>query len=97
MADVAKQLDLGVILVVAMRLGCLNHAMLSAEAIRRDGLKIVGWIANSLTPEPMAYEAENLATLHSALGAPLIAQIPYCATKNPEDVCNSVNLECLDL
>lgn len=97
MADLAKQLDLGVILVVALRLGCLNHAMLSAEAIRRDGLTIVGWIANTISETPMAYEEENLATLRSALGAPLIGHIPYCASGDPKDVCNRVSLECLDL
>ena len=97
MADIARQLNLKVILVVGLRLGCLNHAMLTAEAIRRDGLEIAGWIANSLSEDPMGYEAENIATLKSALRAPMIAHIPYSKNRDAKEVCNSVNLDCLDL
>ncbi|KZY80629.1 hypothetical protein A3741_18535, partial [Oleiphilus sp. HI0069] len=87
MADLARQLNYKVILVVGLRLGCLNHAMLSAEAIRRDGLEIAGWVANSLSRETMSYEAENIATLSSALGAPLIAHLPFSESGKPEELC----------
>jgi dethiobiotin synthetase len=97
MADLARQLNFKVILVVGLRLGCLNHAMLTAEAIRRDGLEIAGWVANSLSPEPMGFESENIATLKSALKAPMLGHIPYSQSGRPEEVCKSVNLECLDL
>ncbi|WP_156497732.1 ATP-dependent dethiobiotin synthetase BioD, partial [Oleiphilus sp. HI0043] len=97
MADLARQLNYKVILVVGLRLGCLNHAMLSAEAIRRDGLEIAGWVANSLSRETMSYEAENIATLSSALGAPLIAHLPFSESGKPEELCKYVNLDCLDL
>lgn len=97
MADLAKQLDLNVILVVGLRLGCLNHAMLTAEAIKRDGLELAAWVANSITPEPMSFEAENIATLRSAIRAPLLGHLPYSASGEPRDVCKSLNLECLDL
>lgn len=75
MADLARALDLPIILVVGMRLGCLNHAMLSAESIERDGLKLHGWIANEIDPDMSAVE-ENIATLNRQLHAPLIARIP---------------------
>jgi len=97
MADLAKQLDLKVILIVALRLGCLNHAMLTAEAIRRDGLELAGWIGNRVSDEPMDYEQENIATLKNALGAPLIGCLPFSPTGAPNSVCEHLDLECLNL
>jgi dethiobiotin synthetase len=76
-ADVAKQLKLPVILVVGMRLGCLNHALLTAEAILRDGLTLAGWVANTVDPA-MPARAENVETLREQLlMAPLLADIPF--------------------
>ncbi len=97
MADLAVQLGYPVIIVVALRLGCLNHAMLTAEAVRRDGLKVAGWVANCVSPEPMAYEAENLATLMSTIDAPLLGRLDYSEAHDPKLVCNSLNTECLYL
>ena len=79
MPDVVKTLKLEVIVVVGMRLGCLNHAMLTCEAIRNDGLNIRGWIANQLSPDMPVY-AENLATLKAAMPAPMLTEIPYGAS-----------------
>ncbi len=76
MSDVVKHLQLPVILVVGMRLGCLNHALLSAEAIQRDGLKLAGWVANQLS-ETMPVYHENLAYLQAAMPAPMLAEIPF--------------------
>ncbi|WP_102796844.1 dethiobiotin synthase [Bowmanella denitrificans] len=70
---VAQQMQ--VILVVGMRLGCLNHALLTAEAIRRDGLQLVGWVANQVEVD-MPYQAENLSLLEQQLNAPLLGHIP---------------------
>ena len=75
LADVAVHLQLGVILVVGMRLGCINHALLSAEAIRRDGLTLVGWVANQ-PGERMNCHDENLDTLRNLLPAPLLGEVP---------------------
>ncbi|QPG04750.1 dethiobiotin synthase [Salinimonas marina] len=77
MPDVVKHLKLPVIIVVGMRLGCLNHALLTARAITQAGLSIHGWVANQLTPQPMLYYAENLATLREAMPAPLLAELPF--------------------
>ncbi|RDV24256.1 dethiobiotin synthase [Alteromonas aestuariivivens] len=76
LSGVVKALELDVILVVGMRLGCLNHAVLTAEAIQADGLHLKGWIANQLS-EPMPYYQQNLATLKSALPAPMLAEIGF--------------------
>ncbi len=75
MADLAQALAAPVILVVGMKLGCLNHAILSAEAIAARGLSLAGWIANRSDPA-MACYAENLDWLRTHLPAPLLAEIP---------------------
>ena len=75
LADLAKDLKQPVILVVGMKLGCINHALLTAEAIKADGLEIAGWIANRIDPE-MSHYRENLATLAQMIQAPLLAEIP---------------------
>lgn len=76
-ADLAAQLRLPVILVVGMRLGCLNHALLTAEAIAARGLIIAGWVANTSSTPQMSRFAENLATLEELLLAPLLGVLPY--------------------
>lgn len=95
MADIAKQLELKVILVVALRLGCLNHAMLTAEAIRRDGLEIAGWIGNRVSPETMSFEEQNIATLKSSLGAPCLGILPYDGDSDPSLLVSSLNIDLL--
>ena len=77
MEDLARALGLPVILVVGMRLGCINHALLSARAIAASGLELAGWVANRVVPEFTAYE-ENLDTLCSHLSAPLLLELPHC-------------------
>jgi len=75
-ADLAKYLGLPIILVVGMRLGCLNHALLTAEAIAARGLQFAGWVANRIDPDMSAY-AENLTALRTRLPGPLLAELPY--------------------
>ncbi|WP_174872917.1 dethiobiotin synthase [Vogesella oryzae] len=75
MQDLAQQLQLPVILVVGMRLGCINHALLTAQAIRAAGCELAGWIANRVVPNQLAY-ADNLATLVQHLGTPLL-ELPF--------------------
>ncbi|MCP5279557.1 MAG: dethiobiotin synthase [Thiobacillus sp.] len=76
MADLAVVLNLPVIMVVGMRLGCLNHALLTREAIAARGLNLAGWVANRIDPAMQAHD-ENLATLAQRLAAPLLAELPY--------------------
>ncbi|QWD79954.1 dethiobiotin synthase [Polynucleobacter sp. MWH-Spelu-300-X4] len=73
--DFAKDIGLPVILVVGMRLGCISHALLTAEAIRQRGLTIAGWVANTLA-HPMNMLTENIETLNQLLNAPLLGTIP---------------------
>ncbi|HEY0178654.1 MAG TPA: dethiobiotin synthase [Dokdonella sp.] len=75
-ADLVRALGLPVVLVVGMRLGCLNHALLSARAIRADGCTLAGWIANRIDPA-MARTDENVATLRERLAAPLLGEIAH--------------------
>ncbi|HSI48476.1 MAG TPA: dethiobiotin synthase [Ideonella sp.] len=78
MADLARAMALPVVLVVGLRLGCLNHAMLSAQAIRASGLRLAGWIANHIDLE-MACPAENLSYLKAHMDAPLLGLLPWQA------------------
>lgn len=73
-ADLAAALDLPIILVVGMRLGCLNHALLTAEVMAHRGLKWAGWVANILDPDMPALE-ENIATLDSGLPSPNLGRM----------------------
>lgn len=76
MADVAKQFDCPVILVVGLRLGCLNHALLTVEAIKAKGIPLHGWIANQIDPK-FSFEPEYLNTLKSAIPSQYLAYIPF--------------------
>ena len=86
MADIAIALGVPVILVVGMRLGCLNHALLTVNAIQADGLKLAGWVANQVQ-EDMSCYTENVHTLKTLIDAPLIAELPYDASPNHDSKC----------
>jgi dethiobiotin synthetase len=75
-ADLAQVLNLPVILVVGMRLGCLNHALLTAQAIGTAGLILAGWVANCMEPQMMVPE-QNIATLKQRLDCPLLGVLPF--------------------
>jgi len=85
LADLAARLGLPVVLVVGMRLGCLNHALLTAEAVAARGLRLAGWVANRIDPDMAAY-AENLAALEARLPAPRLAEIPRLDAPDPKRV-----------
>lgn len=82
MADVAGKLDLPVILVVGLRLGCLNHALLTRDALRARGLRFAGWIANHLTGK-MPLADENIDTLASRFSCPPLGVIPAGSEQRP--------------
>lgn len=73
--DMAKQFNLPVILVVGIRLGCINHALLTVQAIQASGLQLVAWVAN-IVDDTMLYPEENLKALHQRLPAPCLGVIP---------------------
>jgi len=76
MADVALQLQLPVIMVVGLRLGCINHALLTAQSITSKGCRLIGWIANQIDPG-MSSIQENVHAIETRLKRPLLAQVPY--------------------
>jgi dethiobiotin synthetase len=76
LADLAIKLDVPVILVVGMQLGCINHALLTVEAIRTRGLQLAGWVANQVDPNMAMFE-ENLETLQQRIDAPCLSVVRY--------------------
>ncbi|MDC8444421.1 MAG: dethiobiotin synthase [Nitrosomonas sp.] len=78
-ADLAKALDLPVILVVGMRLGCISHTLLTVQAIKHAGLCLAGWVANCVDPGMLAQE-ENIAALQQKVDAPLLGRVPFAET-----------------
>ena len=96
LSDLAVALGLPVILVVGVRLGCINHAVLSAEAIQRDGLVLAGWVANIVDAQTSRLE-ENLATLAERLPAPCLGRVPRLALASPAAVSAHLDLGILDL
>lgn len=80
-ADWVIQEQLPVILVVGVKLGCINHAMLTAHAIQNAGMQIAGWIANDVQPTGKRH-AEYIATLRDVLKAPMLGEIPFCSNIN---------------
>lgn len=74
MADLATELDLPVVLVVAIRLGCINHALLTVESIQQKGLKLAGWVANHLSEQTES--ADIIATLKQRIDAPCLGSVP---------------------
>ena len=90
-ADLAVALGLPVILVVGLRLGCINHALLTAEAIAARGLKLAGWVANTVDPD-MARRDENIAALAGHLDAPLLGVLPRLPEAGPEAAASGLHL-----
>ncbi|WOH38413.1 dethiobiotin synthase [Thalassotalea fonticola] len=91
LSDFVKQQQLDVILVVGMKLGCLNHAILTYESILNDGVNVVGWVANH--PVHMQYLEENIELLQSTFKAPLLGRLGFIS--DIEQAINSIDLELL--
>lgn len=79
LSDFVRHENLQVILIVNMKLGCLNHALLTYEAIIRDGLKCIAWVANSACKDAMDNLEENIAELEQLLPMPKMAELNYIA------------------
>lgn len=94
MADIAIALDLPVILVVGMRLGCLNHALLTAQAIQHSGLKIAGWVANTLHPQ-MERLDDNVQTLAARFAFPCLGHTPYTPGASPAQLAHLLDIDAL--
>jgi dethiobiotin synthetase len=93
-SDLPEALGIPVVMVVGLRLGCLNHALLTAESIRARGLALVGWVANVLDPD-MPVRDENVATLAALLGAPSLGVVPWLASPTPDQVAKHLSIDAL--
>ncbi len=93
--DLARDLGFPVLLVVGLRLGCINHALLTAEAIHARGLKLCGWVANTVDPA-MTYASATLDTLALGLGrAPCLGLVPRLPQPTPEAIAPYLNVPAL--
>lgn len=89
--QLASRLALPVVLVVGMRLGCLNHALLTADAVRRCGLELAGWVANHVDPG-MSVAEDNVQALDERIGAPRIGRISFFRNPDPRTVSMSLRV-----
>lgn len=94
-ASVPRELGTPVILVVSLKLGCINHALLTAEAIRADGLVVAGWVANRAEAETMSCEQETLDYLRSHMAAPCLGELPWLAEPDPVALASHLDLKYL--
>ncbi|MBQ0832203.1 dethiobiotin synthase [Marinobacter sp.] len=92
---VPRELGVPVILVVALRLGCINQALLTAEAIRSDGLTLAGWVANRAEPEAMSCEQESLDYLKAHIPAPCLGVLPWITGVEPETLAGYLSVDVL--
>ncbi len=93
-SDLALALDLPVILVVGLRLGCINHALLTAQAIQRDGIRPAAWVANQLDPDyPML--APTLDSLSDRLHMPMLGYIPFMQIRDLDRIAACLDLDSL--
>src|SRR5690554_2486037 len=88
-----RELNLPVILVVSLKLGCINHSLLTAEAIRSDGLKLAGWVANRTESVAMNCEQETLSYLLEHIGAPCLGVLPWLERAAPEMLAGHLEIE----
>ena len=93
-ADLAVDLALPVVLVVGLRLGCINHALLTAEAIRARGLTLVGWVANQVDPS-LPHVPDNLAALAEGLATACWGHVPRLPDPTPASVAPFLNQQLL--
>jgi dethiobiotin synthetase len=92
--DMAQRLALPVVLVVGMRLGCLNHALLTRERIAASGLRCAGWVANCIVPG-MPYLEANIRALEERLASPLLGVVPFLRDPRPGTVAPLLALDSL--
>jgi len=92
---VAKAINLPIILVVGMRLGCINHALLTYEALKMRNLQLAGWIANALSDE-MPLLQDNIQTLKDRINAPLLGVIPPLPMALQKQINQPYSLQALE-
>jgi len=96
LADLARATSDEIIIVVGMRLGCINHALLTAAQVKRDGLPLKGWIANHVDPDMQA-QAENLATLEALMPCPLLGVVHWQGDDSEDAVFEATQDSCFKI
>lgn len=94
-AAVPGALGVPVIVVVSLKLGCINHALLTAEAIRNDGLTVAGWVANRPEPETMSCEQDTLEYLLGHMDAPCLGVLPWLEQAMPATLAEHITIDSL--
>jgi len=90
-SDLPLALEVPVVLVSGLRLGCINHSLLTAESIRLSGARLAGWVANQIDPEMPVRDA-NLATLATLIDAPCLGLVPWMPSPAPRQVAEHLDL-----
>ncbi|MBO9482094.1 dethiobiotin synthase [Salinisphaera sp. G21_0] len=90
-SGLAKALNTPAILVVGIKLGCISHALLTVEAILRDGVRLAGWVANQVDPDMSRYD-ENLETLKSLIPAPCLGVVPFLEETSASQVAGYLDI-----
>ena len=93
--DLVRRLDLPVVMVCGLRLGCISHSILTAEAILQDGVTLVGWVANRVDPHYTRVD-ETIDTIQSAIKVPLLASLDYDNGPNMHQVTLTTDTSTLD-
>jgi dethiobiotin synthetase len=91
-SDLPLAMDLPVVMVTGLRLGCINHSLLTAESVRARGASLAGWVANHIDPDMLARE-QNLATLAALIDAPCLGVVPHLADPTPERIAAYLKVE----
>lgn len=94
LADLAGTLELPVVLIVGVRLGCLNHALLSVQSIQAQGLPLAGWVANEVAPDSACID-ENIQSLIERIDAPLLGRVPFLPQASADDVADFLDVTVL--
>lgn len=89
--DLIRELDIPVILVVGLRLGCLNHALLTLAALHQEGCRLAGWVGNRIDPDFQA-AAENIGTLRQRINAPCLGILPFNPAATPAELASALTL-----
>ena len=92
--DLVKALELPVIMVVGLKLGCINHALLTAEALDRDGIELRAWVANQLESDYLMQDA-TMRTLETSIPAPLLGLTPCLQTLQPDKLAEALDVDVL--
>ena len=95
LSDLPKHLNIPVILVIGVKLGCINHARLTVEAITADGLHLAGWVANNTDPHMLCFE-ENIKTLQQVIPGNFLGYVPYLSEPSPEHIANYLFIDMLE-